>query len=286
MNEPLETAFREQASPPAAKRSDTRKQIIAVVSHELRTPLTAIRGALGLLSSGALGKLEDKAQDMVQVAERNAVRLIQLVDDLLDLEKIEAGQLALDYCDINSQTLIERSVEAVQALADMRKIKVEMPDQDGTFDLVADPERLVQVLINLLSNAINFSPDGETVRIRVIEHAGSLEFTVTDNGPGIAEKFQTTIFERFKQVEGSVKTKVKGSGLGLWISRRIIQLHNGWIGVESEPGKGSTFWFCIPKRPANMRRHAGLRALATAQSNKLPTSHLKDAHLTAGEFHD
>jgi signal transduction histidine kinase len=282
MNEPLEQ-IREQTPPqPIHRRNDTRKQMIAVVSHELRTPLTAIRGALGLLSSGAMGKLEEKALDMVRVAERNAIRLIELVDNLLDLEKIESGQLSLDYCETDSRKLIESSVDAVQALADMRKIKVEMPKK--AFGLMADPERLVQVLINLLANAINFSPDAATVSLSVIEHASSLEFRVTDQGPGIPEKFHSTIFERFTQLDNARKTKVKGTGLGLWISRRIVQAHKGWIGVESELGHGSTFWFCIPKRPADLRRNGALRALYGSQTHKLPAPNLKDAHLPGSKL--
>jgi signal transduction histidine kinase len=289
MNEPLEPIFHEVA-PAFTPAGDKKKQMIAVVSHELRSPLTAIHGSLSLLASGALGQLSDQAQSMLDIAERNAARLLELVDDLLDVEKLESGELQMQMGIVNTQSLTDRSMEAIQTLADRHGIQLKRPQQH--FDLCADGDRLVQVLVNLLSNAIKFSPDGSCISIDIIKHPGSLEFCISDKGRGIPAECQNRIFERFNQIQGAEASRAKGSGLGLWICRRIVEAHRGSIGVDSAMGQGSTFWFCIPTHNSAGRRTAArrdtqkVRALAAYQSNKLPAANLKNPHLPTAKLND
>jgi PAS domain S-box-containing protein len=223
-----------------------KKEFVAMVSHELRTPLTSIRGSLGLLAAGKLGQLPDKALRAVAIAERNTVRLTSLINDILDLEKLEAGKMELHFQDVLLKTVIDRSIESVKGLAEQNEIALEVHPDGASRSIRADPDRLVQVLVNLLSNAVKFSPRGSAVTILVEESHGWATVAVLDRGRGIPEAYRERVFERFQQVEQSDAKKKGGSGLGLAICKAIVEQHGGQIGVESEEGKGSRFWFSLP----------------------------------------
>jgi PAS domain S-box-containing protein len=223
-----------------------KRQFVAMVSHELRTPLTSIRGSLGLAAAGKLGQLPDKALRAVTIAERNTVRLAALINDILDLEKLEAGKMDLHTETVQLGQIIERSLESVRAFADQHEIHLGLESEPKAVCLLADGDRLVQVLVNLLSNAVKFSRKGGSVTISVEESPGWVMVAVTDTGRGIPEAYKERIFERFQQVEQADAKKRGGSGLGLAICKAIVEQHGGQIGVESEEGKGSRFWFRLP----------------------------------------
>lgn len=221
-----------------------KSQFVSSVSHELRTPLTSLRGALGLLAGGVLGTLPDGAFDAVRIAERSIVRLVGLVNDILDVERLENGGLSLQIGRHSLADILLRSVEEVAALAADAGIRLEV--EPPTAVLRCDGERLVQVVVNLLSNALKFSPRGSCVHLRVREEASWVEVQVQDQGRGVPASHRTAIFDRFQQVENSDSAGQRGAGLGLAIAKSIVEMHGGAIGVESQEGRGSTFWFRLP----------------------------------------
>lgn len=221
-----------------------KKEFVATVSHELRTPLTSIRGSLTLLSVGALGALPEQAQKVVSIAERNTLRLIGLINDILDIEKLESGKLDMVFVNTGLQDILDRSEQAVAAFAQADNISIDIRRSDKI--VYADADRIVQVLVNLLSNAIKFSPPGGFVEVFTEETFGFITVKVVDKGRGVPEAFKKLLFQRFQQVEASDSKKKGGTGLGLAICKGIIEQHGGHIGVDSEEGKGSTFWFKIP----------------------------------------
>jgi PAS domain S-box-containing protein len=228
-----------------------RQAFVAMVSHELRTPLSSVRGYLTLLAIGAFGDLSEEAKTGADRAEHNVVRLIALINDLLDLEKMESGNLNLDPRDTSSAEIISQSIDAVKQLADEHKVVIERSGTDCPMHV--DPGRIVQVLINLLSNAIKYSPADSKVTVDVSKDTDCIEFKVVDKGRGVPEKFKESIFERFQQVENA-DTRVRGgTGLGLAICKVIVEAHQGTIGVESEPGQGSLFWFKLPSHHSDTR---------------------------------
>ncbi|HEX6865144.1 MAG TPA: PAS domain S-box protein [Thermoanaerobaculia bacterium] len=222
-----------------------KSQFVSTVSHELRTPLTSLRGALGLLAAGALGNLPPEARNAVEIAERSILRLVTLVNDVLDIERIEQGRLSLQVRSHALASILARSAEEVGPLARGAGISLEVSHPSGVVE--GDGDRLVQVIVNLLSNALKFSPRGSTVRLRAWETPDGVEVQVEDQGRGIPATHHKAIFERFRQVEISDAAGQRGAGLGLSIAKSIVEMHGGRIGVESEPGKGSTFWLRIPR---------------------------------------
>lgn len=222
-----------------------KKEFVSTVSHELRTPLTSIRGSLTLLAVGALGNLPEQAKKAVNIAERNTIRLITLINDILDIEKLESGKLDMVFDTLTMSSVLERSDSAIRSFAEQASVKLEI--LKSNHSVFADGDRLVQVLVNLISNAVKFSPKGSTITVSVEEVANWIEVKVIDRGRGIPEKYKGLLFHRFQQVEASDARKKGGTGLGLAICKGIVEAHGGVIGVESEEGKGSIFWFRIPK---------------------------------------
>jgi PAS domain S-box-containing protein len=220
-----------------------KRDFVSMVSHELRTPLTSIHGSLRLLRSGSLGPVTPATASAVQIAERNTARLLSLINDILDCERLAAGE-GLHLVPVNLSQVVAFAVESVRAVADEQAVTLEHAEVPGT--VLGDADRLEQVLVNLLANAIKFSPRGGLVTIASRERFGWVEVTVTDNGPGIPADQRELVFEPFYQVDSSDARARGGSGLGLTICRRILDRHRGAIGVESAEGKGSTFWFRIP----------------------------------------
>jgi signal transduction histidine kinase len=221
-----------------------KSELISVVSHELRTPLMSIGASLSLLGSGALGELSEKALNRIKIAENETQRLVRLISDLLDIEKMQAGKFVLIKSDGTVADLLDKSIASVAAQAEASKIKFETAIDNRTIH--ADHDRLAQVIVNLLSNAIKFSPPEGTIKIETVCVNSHLELRVSDQGRGIPENMREIIFERFVQVDEKDASERGGSGLGLSISRSIVEQHGGAIGVESEEGRGSTFWCRLP----------------------------------------
>jgi PAS domain S-box-containing protein len=243
-----------------------KREFVSSISHELRTPLTSIRGSLGLLAGGVLGPLSPDAVEMVAVAERNVVRLIGLINDILDLERLDGGRLEMRFESSDAGTIIERSLEAVRAVADQSKVRLVVDRLSSPVRVRADADRLVQVLVNLVSNAVKFSPAGSTVTVRVALAPGMAEFQVEDRGRGVPPALREAIFERYRQVEASDSRSKGGAGLGLAICKAIVEHHGGSIGVRDAAGTGSLFWFRVPLvsalRPSISGTVMGARGLA------------------------
>ena len=230
-----------------------KNEFVSTVSHELRTPLTSIRGSLGLIEGGVAGDVPERVRDLVRIARTNADRLIRLINDILDLEKMEAGKLELRPTQVDPRTLVDATLAEMRGMADGLHVRLER-SVSGPASLTADVDRLQQVLTNLLSNAIKFSASGATVSVRVFEtRPGTARIEVEDTGPGIAANMIERLFRKFEQLDGSDGRTRGGTGLGLAISRSIVEQHGGRMGVHSEPGVRTVFWFelpCTATRPA------------------------------------
>lgn len=224
-----------------------KNEFISIVSHELRTPLTAIWGSLGMLATGALNSHPQRMQRMIEIAAIDTERLVRLVNDILDLERLESGKIKLvkQYC--NVATLIEQSVEAMRAIAQKENITLSVSCVPSL--VWASRDHIIQILTNLLSNAIKFSPPNSTISLTAEAQDDCVLFQVKDQGRGIPTDKLETIFERFQQVDFSDSRLKGGTGLGLAICRSIITQHGGQIWVDSVLGEGSTFYFTLPVSP-------------------------------------
>lgn len=230
----------------ALRETSRRKQeLVQMVTHDLRTPLTSINAALKIMSAGISGPLPEKAFKQVRIAERSSDKLLGLVNDLLDIERMETGNFALELQTVPVQEVIDSAADSVRALLSARGIKLAADQTE--LCVRADSRRLEQVLINLFSNAAKFSDDNCEIELKVAALDGLVEFKVIDHGRGVPAEFQTAIFERFAQVETGDSARGKGTGLGLPICKAIVEAHGGSIGVTSQDGHGSTFWFRIQK---------------------------------------
>ena len=220
-----------------------KQEFVAIVSHDLRSPLTSINMRLGTLAGGMHGDLPADALRIISTIEGSVVRLIRLINDLLDVEKLESGAWDMRFEEKSLLQTMEDATESVVAMAEKKHIEIVLPAND--MKVKADHERLTQVMTNIMSNAIKFSPEKSKVTVTHEAHDGTLEVRISDQGPGILEEERALIFDRFRQSKRDSDKKT-GSGLGLAICAAIIKEHAGAIGVDSNNGQGSTFWFRIP----------------------------------------
>ena len=240
-----------------------KSEFISVVSHEMRTPLTAMKGALGLIASGATGSLSEDAAKLLDIAATNTDRLARLVSDMLDLERIESGRIALVRADIDLKEILRESIAIMTPIAHREGVEI-VADQTAAR-VTVDGDRIIQTVTNLLSNAVKFSPAGGSVVIAVDEQlsVGQQKITVRviDRGRGVPPDRLVDIFVRFHQVDASDSRAKGGTGLGLAICKNIVEAHGGDIWMESTPGGGATCVFTLPlSRPASDVRRLGSRA--------------------------
>ncbi len=233
-----------QAQEALRESERVKDEFLSIVGHELRTPLTSIRGSLGLLEGGVLGELPKDAANMVSVAVVNTDRLVRLIGDILDIERMSAGGLLLEPESVPARELVSQSLGVLQATAD--DAEVTLRADVAPIGVMADGDRIVQVLVNLLGNAVKFSVPGGVVTVTVERDGRCAIFTVADTGRGIPADRLEGIFERFSQVDASDAREKGGTGLGLPIARGIVDRHGGRIWAESREGRGSTLRFTLP----------------------------------------
>jgi len=221
-------------------------EFYSTVSHELRTPLTSIRASLGLLEGGLAGELSEKGAKLVVIARSECERLIRLINDILDIRKIEAGKLELNLQRLKVSKIVERAVEATAGMALQFAVHVRSDIDASDDECTGDQDRLIQVVTNLISNAIKFSPTGGEVTVGVATAENTVCFSVADHGPGIPKELRPKLFGQFQQLDSSDSRSRGGTGLGLAISKAIVESHGGRIDVESVPGEGSKFFFTLP----------------------------------------
>jgi PAS domain S-box-containing protein len=228
-----------------------KKEFTSTLSHELRTPLTSIIGSLQLINSGVLGDMPQDVAELTAVAERNGTRLLDLINDILDIEKIESGKVSLVQEVLRLGELIREAMVLNKAFAERFKVRFEFvgqaPHGSPERTVHADRKRLLQVMTNLLSNAAKFSSEGGVVEITLHEHGTWLRVGVHDRGPGIPDSFRSRIFARFAQADSTTARQKGGTGLGLAISKRLVEMMHGRIGFEPREGGGTTFWFDLPR---------------------------------------
>lgn len=218
-----------------------KNEFIATVSHELRTPLTSITGSLGLLLGGVAGPQTEPARRLLSIAHANSLRLVRLINDMLDIEKIESGQVVFNHQETEIRALVEGAIEANRGFSEQYQVQVVLAPDAARATVCVDPDRIVQVLTNLLSNACKFSPAGGNVEVRIDRVDEVVRVSVRDHGPGIPEEFKPRVFSKFAQAESADIRQKGGSGLGLSIVKQIVVHHGGQVGFEPALGGGTIF---------------------------------------------
>jgi PAS domain S-box-containing protein len=224
-----------------------KSEFVSVVSHELRTPLTSIRGALALLNTNVVGEMPPRAKSMVAIGLQNSERLVRLINDILDIEKIESGNMEFACEPLRIGALLDSAVQENKAFLDEYQVEAKVEESTG-LDLVVDGDhgRLMQVLANLISNAAKYSPENGCIRLGADARENTVRVWVKDDGPGIPESFREHIFQKFSQADSSDTRMKGGTGLGLSITKAIIDHHKGNIDFKSLAGEGTTFYFHLP----------------------------------------
>nr|MBA2382832.1 HAMP domain-containing histidine kinase [Chloroflexota bacterium] len=225
--------------------SHHKSEFLANMSHELRTPLNAISGFSQVLRKQLFGEINEKQAEYLDDVLASARDLLSLIDDVLDLAKVEAGQVELEVAPFALPEALERGVAIVRERATKDGVRVSLSWDPGVDMVIGDERRMRQVVFNLLSNAVKFAPAGSTVDVIAVRVDGDVRVSVRDSGPGIAPEDQARIFEEFQQAAAGREQR-EGTGLGLALSRRLVELHGGHIWVDSEVGRGSTFVFTLP----------------------------------------
>ena len=244
MNDELQRLYKELET-----ASQHKSDFLANMSHELRTPLNAIIGFSQVLREGMFGETNEKQKEYLEDILASGNHLLSLINDILDLSKVEAGQVELQIAPFSLHDALERGVVMVRERALEHGVQVAFASSEGADVVTGDERRISQVIVNLLSNAVKFSPAGGAVDVHASQLNGEVHVSVTDTGPGIAPDDHDRIFEAFQQTDAGIQQR-EGTGLGLALSKRLVELHGGRIWVESEPGKGSTFVFTLPSRTA------------------------------------
>lgn len=224
-----------------------KHEFVSMVSHELRTPLTSLRGSLALLADGSIDDLPRDALRLLKLASDNSERLVHLVNDILDFEKLRAGGLRIDFDAADLRDIAQQAVDALEGMARQAQVRLRLRSAPGDFAVQADPARLIQVLNNLLSNAIKYSPPQGTVQVALVQRAEWVRLVVSDEGPGVPADFVAHLFEPFQQARDPRHRKQGGTGLGLAISRALMELMHGGIGLDPpRAGAGASFWIELP----------------------------------------
>jgi len=229
--------------------SQHKSEFLANMSHELRTPLNAIIGFSEVLTDRMFGELNEKQEEYLKDIYASGTHLLSLINDILDLSKIEAGRMELELTDFDIPTALDNAIVLVRERAARHGISLHKSIDERLGQIQADERKVRQVVLNLLSNAIKFTPEGGRIEVLAAPKDGAVEVSVSDTGVGIAPEDQETVFEEFRQV-GTAAKKVEGTGLGLTLCRKFVELHGGRIWVKSEVGVGSTFTFSLPLRSA------------------------------------
>jgi signal transduction histidine kinase len=236
----------EEANEKLKNADRTKDHFLSVISHELRTPLNFIMGFASLLQDEVLGPLNDKQLEAMGKILAGADRMLMLVNDLLDFARLQAGRFQLSPVATDYRPVVDEVIATMQPLATQKKLTLSA-DVRLAGPVTLDPQRITQVLTNLVANAVKFTDHGE-IRIEAFERDGQLVTEVHDTGMGIPPDQISKLFQRFSQLDMSPTRKVSGTGLGLSIAKAIVEAHGGQVGVRSEPGRGSTFWFTLPSR--------------------------------------
>ena len=223
-----------------------KSEFVSTVSHELRTPLTSISGSLGLIAGGAAGELPERARRLVEIAQSNSARLIRLINDILDIEKIESGRMTFHVTAVPLERLLPTAIEAIRPFAATHEVALQLGEVPEGAAVMADEDRLMQVVTNLLSNAAKWSPQGGTGLVSAAPNGRFVRISVGDKGPGIAEEFRTRIFGKFAQADSSDTRQKGGTGLGLSIVREIVERLGGVVGFDTVIGDGTTFHVDLP----------------------------------------
>lgn len=231
---------------PRREAERVKEELVSTVSHELRSPLTAIKGAMGLVLAGSAGEIPQRVHDMIQIAHRNSDRLILIINDILDLDKIADGTMAFDNSEVEISDVIHIAVEGIAGFSERFDVSILVEIDTSSAVSFIDPNRLVQVLVNLLSNAIKFSPAGGSVTVGLTQHLGYNRLSVADAGEGIPAAQLESLFQRFVQIGAKNRAATGGTGLGLSIVKAILEQQGGKISVESAVGRGTTFFVDIP----------------------------------------
>jgi signal transduction histidine kinase len=225
-----------------------KSDFLANMSHELRTPLNAIIGFSEALNERLFGELNEKQADYLRDIHSSGKHLLSLINDILDLSKIEAGRMELELSDFDLPAALQNAITLVRERAQRHSISVSLDVARGIGTIRADERKLKQILLNLLSNAVKFTPDGGRIDVVAVANAEQVQISVLDTGVGIAPEFQSAVFDEFRQVGRDYSANNEGTGLGLALTKRFVELHGGQIRLQSEPGKGSVFSFTIPQR--------------------------------------
>jgi signal transduction histidine kinase len=231
-----------------------KSEFLANMSHELRTPLNAIIGFSEVLGEKLFGELNEKQAEYTEDILSSGRHLLSLINEILDLSKVEAGRMELELATFDLPLAIDNARTFVRERASTHGIAVEVSIDERIGDFVGDERKIKQILLNLLSNAVKFTPEGGRIEIAARQSNGSVEISVTDTGVGIAPEDQPKVFEEFRQVGSDYEHKREGTGLGLTLAKKFIELHGGKIWLTSEAGKGSSFTFSLPITTAGLPR--------------------------------